>query len=128
MNRIDSLFKKLKAKRKKAFIVYITAGDPNLRVTERLIAELERAGVDLVELGIPFSDPLADGPTIQKASQRALSKGVTVKAILRMVKSVRKKVKLPLAFMTYYNPVLHYGIARVNSYPGVSVCLSFIYC
>jgi tryptophan synthase alpha chain len=112
MNKIDALFKKLKKKRKKAFIVYITAGDPNLRTTEKLIVELEKSGVDLVEIGIPFSDPLADGPTIQKASERALAKGVNVKSIIKMARRVKKKVKLPLVFMTYYNLVAHYGLSN----------------
>ncbi|OGW75474.1 MAG: tryptophan synthase subunit alpha [Omnitrophica bacterium RBG_13_46_9] len=112
MNRIDALFTRLEKERKKAFIVYITAGDPALRTTERLVAELEKAGVDLVELGIPFSDPLADGPTIQKASQRALSKGANIRSILHMVRSVRKHVRLPIVFMTYYNLLLHYGLER----------------
>ena len=111
MNRIDALFKGLKKKRKKAFIVYITAGDPNLGTTEKLITGLEKSGVDLVEIGIPFSDPLADGPTIQKASQRALAKGANLKNILKMARSLRKKVKLPLVFMTYYNLVAHYGLS-----------------
>ncbi|MBL7156699.1 MAG: tryptophan synthase subunit alpha [Candidatus Omnitrophica bacterium] len=110
MNRIDKLFTKLKKQRKKAFIVYITAGDPDLKKTGKLVAELEKNGVDLVELGIPFSDPLADGPTIQRASQRAILSGANIKSILQMVHSVRKKVKLPLVFMTYYNLVSHYGI------------------
>lgn len=112
MNRIDALFKKLKKKRKKALIVYIAAGDPSLGTTERLIVELEKNGVDLIELGIPFSDPLADGPTIQKASQRAISRGANVKSVLRMARSARRKAKLPLVFMTYYNLVLHYGLGR----------------
>ena len=112
MNRIDKLFARLKKKRRKAFIVYITAGDPDLATTEKLIVELEKSGADLVELGIPFSDPLADGLTIQKASQRALSKGVRIKSILRMVRSARKKVRFPLVFMTYYNIVSHYGVGR----------------
>ena len=112
MNRIDKLFSELKKNHKKAFIVYITAGDPGLRETEKLIVELEKGGVDLIELGIPFSDPLADGPTIQKASQRALSRGVNIKSILRMARSARRKVKTPLVFMTYYNPVYHYGLKK----------------
>lgn len=115
MNRIDALFSKLKRGRKKAFIVYITAGDPTLGVTAKLIECLEKSGADLVELGIPFSDPLADGPTIQKASQRALSKGANTRSILRMVRSVRKKTELPLVFMTYYNPVARYGIKNFVS-------------
>jgi tryptophan synthase alpha chain len=97
---------------KKAFIAYITAGDPNLGVTADLVVELERAGVDIVELGIPFSDPLADGPTIQAASQRALEKGVNLKRIFKMVKGLRLKVGIPIVFMTYYNPVLKYGLKR----------------
>jgi len=112
VNRIDALFKSLRKKRRKAFIVYIAAGDPSLGATEKLIHELEKNGVDLIELGIPFSDPLTDGPTIQKASQRALSQGVNIKSILKLVQKVRKKVKLPIVFMTYYNLVLHYGIKK----------------
>ena len=84
MNRIDALFKRLKSERKKAFIVYITAGYPSLAATERFIVELEKNGADLIEIGIPFSDPLADGVTIQRSSQAALKKGAKVKAILRM--------------------------------------------
>ena len=112
MNRIDKLFKELRKGRKKAFIVYITAGYPTLRATERLISELEKSGVDLIELGIPFSDPLADGPTIQRSSEAAISKGANIKSILRIVRSARKHVKLPLVFMTYYNLVAHYGMKR----------------
>jgi len=110
MNRINKLFRDLKRERKKAFIAYITAGDPSLRVTEKLIGLFEEKGVDLIEIGIPFSDPLADGPTIQRASQRALSKGVTVKSILRTVRAARKSTELPIVFMTYYNIVYHYGL------------------
>lgn len=112
MNRIDEKFRELKNGKQKAFIAYITAGDPDLGTTGKLIIELEKRGVDLIELGIPFSDPLADGPTIQAASQRALRKGVTVKAIMRLVRSLRKSVKVPFVFMTYYNPVLQYGLKK----------------
>jgi tryptophan synthase alpha chain len=112
MNRIDKLFSKLRKQKKKAFIVYITAGYPSVRATERLIAGLEKSGSDMIELGIPFSDPLADGPTIQRASERALSRGVNIKAILKMVGRARKKVTLPIVFMTYYNLVSHYGIKK----------------
>lgn len=110
MNRIDKKFKSLKKSHKKAFIVYITAGDPDLKTTKQLIVELEKSGVDLIELGIPFSDPLADGPTIQAASQRALRKGVNIKSILNAVKALRHKVSIPFVFMTYYNLVLQYGL------------------
>ena len=85
MNRIEAKFKHLKKKRKKAFIVYITVGDPSLSVTKKLIIALERAGVDIIELGIPFSDPLADGPTIQNASGRALRHGVNLADAMNVV-------------------------------------------
>ncbi|MDD5496268.1 MAG: tryptophan synthase subunit alpha [Candidatus Omnitrophica bacterium] len=110
MNRIDKKFKELKRRKKKAFIAYITAGDPNLAMTERLVSALEYSGVDIIELGIPFSDPLADGPTIQAASQRALEEGVDLDRIFRMVGRIRKRSGVPLVFMTYYNPVLRHGL------------------
>jgi len=112
MSRIDKTFKELKKNRKKAFIAYITAGDPSLSMTPRIITALENAGADIVELGIPFSDPVADGPTIQAASQRSLAKGASLKNIFRMVKSFRKNSGLPIIFMTYYNPVLQYGVEK----------------
>jgi len=109
MNRIDKKFAELKKKRKKAFIAFITAGDPSLKITEELVVSFEESGVDIVELGVPFSDPLADGPTIQAASQRALKKGVSLEKILNSVSRIRKKSKIPIALMTYYNPIFHYG-------------------
>ncbi|MBI5024351.1 MAG: tryptophan synthase subunit alpha [Candidatus Omnitrophica bacterium] len=111
-NRIDVKFKELKKKKKKAFIAFITTGDPDLRTTERLVLAFEGAGVDIVELGVPFSDPLADGPTIQAASQRALKKHVNLENILATVKRVRQRSQIPIALMTYYNPVFHYGEER----------------
>lgn len=112
VNRIDSKFKALRARKKKAFIAYITAGDPDLSTTPKLVLALEKAGVDIVELGIPFSDPLADGPTIQAASQRALRKRVTMRKVFAMVKAVRRKTAIPLVFMTYFNPVLKFGLPQ----------------
>ncbi len=112
MNRIDAKFKKLRKAGEKAFIAYITAGDPALGVTKKLVPALEGSGVDIIELGIPFSDPLADGPTIQAASQRALKNKVNLQRIFRLVRSLREKTEIPIAFMTYYNPVLKYGLAR----------------
>lgn len=109
MNRIDQKFKELNKRKKKAFIAFITAGDPSLAVTEQLVLALEKAGADIVELGVPFSDPLADGPTIQASSQRALQKGVSLNKILNLVASIRRKSKIPIALMTYYNPVFHFG-------------------
>lgn len=96
----------------KAFIPFITCGDPSLEVTEQIIIEMEKAGADLIELGIPFSDPTAEGPVIQAANIRALSGGVTTDKVFEMVKKVRKEVKVPLVFMTYANVVFSYGTER----------------
>ena len=112
MNRIDRKFKELKAQKKKAFIAYLTAGDPDLSATRKMVSSLERSGVDIIELGVPFSDPIADGPTIQAASHRALAGGVTLKKIFSMTGDLRKATQMPIAFMTYYNPVLRYGIKK----------------
>ncbi|MEI8011597.1 MAG: tryptophan synthase subunit alpha [Candidatus Omnitrophota bacterium] len=109
MNRIDQKFMELRAAGKKAFIPYITAGDPDLAVTQELVLALEKAGADIVELGVPFSDPMADGPVIQAASYRALQKGVNLKKILTLVRGVRRHSKVPIALMSYYNPVFHFG-------------------
>lgn len=106
MNRIDKKFKELN---RKAFIAYITAGDPTLRVTEQLIPVLEDSGVDILELGVPFSDPMADGLTIQRSSERALRSGTTVKKILGLVERVRRKSDIPIVLFTYLNPVLRYS-------------------
>ena len=109
MNRIDLKFKELRARKKKAFIAFITAGYPSLEATEELVRLFERAGVDIVELGIPFSDPMADGPTIQAASFSALQRGTTPGNILELVRRIRKGSQIPIALMTYYNPVFHCG-------------------
>jgi len=109
MNRIDQKFQNLKNQKRKAFIAFITAGDPDLKTTQDLVLGLEGAGVDIIELGIPFSDPLADGPTIQASFLRALNKGTTVKKILETVKGIRRKTSVPIAFMTSYNPILRFG-------------------
>ena len=94
----------------KAFIPFITCGDPSLDVTEKLVFEMANAGADLIELGIPFSDPTAEGPVIRDASLRALSGGVTVPKIFEMVKRIRKTVKIPMVFMTYANVVFSCGL------------------
>jgi tryptophan synthase alpha chain len=109
MNRIDKKFSELKCQGKSAFIAFITAGDPDLKTTVELVLAFEKAGVDIVELGVPFSDPLADGPTIQAASERALHSGATLPKIFEAVKEIRKVSDIPLALMTYYNPVFHFG-------------------
>lgn len=112
MSRIGDKFEELKRREEKAFIAFLTAGDPDLKVTESLVIELEKKGVDVMELGVPFSDPLADGPTIQAASERALKNKVSLKDILGLVKSLRKEVKIPLVLLTYYNPVYRYGLEK----------------
>ncbi len=109
MSRIEKKFAELKDKGGKALISYIMAGDPGIEDTERLIIELEKAGADLIELGIPFSDPLADGPTIQKSAARALEQGVSLRDVIDLVKRVRKASQIPIIFMSYYNPVFKYG-------------------
>lgn len=112
MNRIDLKFKELKRARKKALILFITAGDPSLKKTEELIYAFEKEGVDLIELGVPFSDPLADGPVIQASSMRALTHHTNLAQILALVKRVRRKSRVPLLFMSYLNPIQSYGIDR----------------
>lgn len=112
MNRINRKFKELKLKNQKAFIAFITCGDPSLRESGKIADALECAGVDILELGVPFSDPLADGPTIQLASQRSLAKGTNLKKIFSFVEKFRRKSQLPVSLMTYYNPVLNYGIEK----------------
>ena len=112
MNRIDQKFKTLKAQKKKALIVFITAGDPSLEATVKLVLAFEKAGADIIELGVPFSDPLADGPTIQASSQRALGHHVTLAKILQLVGRIRQKSQIPLSLMMYYNSIFHYGEKR----------------
>lgn len=109
MNRIQQKFKDLKSRKGKAFIAFITAGDPDLRATENLVVAFEGAGVDIIEIGIPFSDPLADGPIIQASFLRALNKGTTVRKILGMVGRIRLKASVPIALMSSYNPILRFG-------------------
>ncbi|MCY3714350.1 MAG: tryptophan synthase subunit alpha [Gemmatimonadetes bacterium] len=109
MNRIEETFASLKTADRKALIPYIMAGDPDLDTTAALVVELDRRGADLVELGVPFSDPIADGPTIQRAALRALDRGTTLRAIVDTVASIRKQSTIPIVLMTYYNPVLAYG-------------------
>jgi tryptophan synthase alpha chain len=93
----------------KAFIPYIMAGDPSIERTKDVVLLFEECGADIVELGVPFSDPLADGPTIQRASERALNNGVTLKRVISLVKDLRQKTSIPLVLMTYYNPIYQYN-------------------
>jgi tryptophan synthase alpha chain len=112
MNRIDKKFRELKARNEKAFMPFLTAGYPDLATTEKLILEFEKRGADIIELGIPFSDPIADGPVIQKSSYEAIKKGTTLKKALELVSRLRKRTQVPLAAMTYFNLILSYGPSR----------------
>lgn len=107
MSRIGEVFNN-----KKAFIPFVTAGDPDLEITEQLVLMMSKSGADLIELGIPFSDPVAEGPVIQEADYRALSSGTTTDKIFDMVERIRKVTDIPIAFMTYANPIYTYGVER----------------
>jgi len=109
MNRLDKKFQDLRKNNKKAFVAFITAGFPDLNITEKLICGFSKIGVDCLELGVPFSDPLADGPIIQEASQKALRQGVHLKDIINLVKKARKSTNMPICLMTYYNPIFCFG-------------------
>lgn len=109
MSQIKSVFQNVLARNEKALIAYVMAGDPSLEATVEIVSELERAGADLIELGIPFSDPVADGPTIQKAATRAIAQGASLKKILEMVSTLRGRTKIPLILMSYCNPIYAIG-------------------
>ena len=108
-NRLDLRFEELKQRGEKALITYIMAGDPSLQDTEQLVLGLERSGADVIELGVPFSDPIADGPVIQQAAERALRSGTSLRRILTMVAALRHKTRIPLVLMAYYNTIHAYG-------------------
>jgi tryptophan synthase alpha chain len=112
MGRIDNAFRKTREQGRAAFIAYITAGDPSLESTRRLIQAFERKGVDIVELGVPFSDPIADGPVNQEAAMRAIKSGTTIEGILEMIRGLRKVSQIPILFFMYYNSLLAYGLER----------------
>ena len=113
--RIAEKFRELRARNEAALIPFIMAGDPTMETTARLVIELEARGADLVELGVPFSDPMADGPANQRAGTRGLRAGATLPAILSMVADLRKKTDIPLILFGYYNPILHYGCERLSA-------------
>ncbi len=112
MSRISVVWSRLKARREPALVAYLMAGDPHLDNTVEHVLTLERAGADLIELGVPFSDPIADGPVIQRAAERALKAKTTLAGILAAVARLRARSQVPLLLMTYYNPVLRFGEAR----------------
>lgn len=111
--RISALFEHTRREGRAALIAYLTAGDPTPAKTPEIAATLVRAGVDLIELGVPFSDPVADGPVIQRASARALNAGTTLAKVLDMAREIRAASEVPLLLFTYLNPALHYGFARL---------------
>jgi tryptophan synthase alpha chain len=122
LNRIVERFAQLKARNEKAFIPFITAGDPTLAITKDLVLEFDKAGADVIELGVPFSDPLADGVVIQEAAQRALKHHVSLRHVLAMVKEIRAESEVPILLFSYYNPVLAYGteeLARDSKDAGI---------
>ncbi|PYM24321.1 MAG: tryptophan synthase subunit alpha [Candidatus Rokuibacteriota bacterium] len=110
MSRLEATFTRLRARGERALVAYLMAGDPSLAETRPLVVEAERRGADVIELGVPFSDPLADGPVIQRAGTRALAAGTSLARVLEMVSTLRAQVHVPLVVMTYYNPVLAFGL------------------
>jgi len=114
MKRIDTTFRTVRAAGEKALIVYLTAGDPGLDVTGDLLMTAQQAGADLIEIGVPFSDPTADGPTIQRASMRSLKNGTTLTGVLDMIERVRPGLSVPLVLFGYYNTIMQYGVKRFS--------------
>ncbi len=112
MTRIHDKFKELKEKGKAALVTYLTAGDPSLETTTKIVFELEQSGADIIELGVPFSDPMADGPTIQLSSERALKNGMTLRGVLDILRKIRKKSEIPVIIFGYYNPFFSYGLKK----------------
>ena len=126
MTRIGKLFENLKRDGRKGLIAYLTAGDPSPARTPELVEALVRGGADLVELGVPFSDPIADGPVIQRAGERALKAGTTLHKVLEIAREIRKRSEVPLLLFTYLNPVVRYGLdrlARDAAECGIDGCL-----
>src|SRR5256712_5111079 len=111
MNRLETTFTRLRDKGEKALIAYLMAGDPTLDDTEAYVQQLAQTGADIIELGVPFSDPIADGPVIQQAAERALRSGTSLKKLLGAVRSLRTKTQIPLVLMAYYNSIFRYGEA-----------------
>ncbi|KAB2954632.1 tryptophan synthase subunit alpha [Heliorestis acidaminivorans] len=120
--KIEATFEALRKEGRKAFIPFITAGDPDLRTTKELVLAMEQAGAHIIELGVPFSDPVADGPVIQAATSRALDGGTTLSSVLNLVQQLRQETDVPLVLMTYYNLLLAYGLekfAQVGAEVGI---------
>lgn len=112
MSRIDDAFARMRAEHRTGLVTYVTAGDPDLATTAAILERLDAAGADVLEVGVPFSDPLADGPVIQRATERALAAGATLDGVLAMVAEVRPKVAAPIVIFSYANPILRMGLDR----------------
>lgn len=126
MTRIGCLFDRLRREGRKGLIAYLTAGDPAPERTPALVEALERGGADLIELGVPFSDPIADGPVIQRGGERALKAGTTLAVVLEIAAEIRRRSEVPLLLFTYLNPVLRYGLERLGrdaAAAGIDGCL-----
>jgi tryptophan synthase alpha chain len=122
LSRIETAFQRLKEENRKGFIPFITAGDPDLKTTYELIIELARAGATVIELGIPFSDPMADGPVIQRASERALNNKFGIAEVLKLVSEARRETDVAIVLFSYFNPLLQFGIdnlSREASHAGI---------
>jgi tryptophan synthase alpha chain len=113
MTRIEQTFERLSKAGRKAFIPYITAGDPTLPISLDLVLALERAGANVIELGVPFSDPIADGPVIQRGTERALANRVSLRDVLKLGSEIRRHSKIPLLLFSYFNPLFNYGLTRL---------------
>jgi tryptophan synthase alpha chain len=112
MSRIDAVFRELRTAGRTGLITYVTAGDPDIDRSHEILLRLDRAGADVLEVGVPFSDPLADGPVIQRATERAIASGTTLERVLRMVSDVRPQINAPIVLFTYANPILRMGLER----------------
>ena len=112
MGRIEETFKRLKKNKEKALISFITTGDPDIQASKEIFFCLEKNGADMIELGVPFSDPMADGPIIQASSERALIKGITLKDVLNLISEIRKTSETPIILFGYFNPIFTYGVER----------------
>ena len=114
MGRIENKFSVLKEKGRTALVTYVTAGDPSVELTSDIVLKLDESGADIVELGVPFSDPMADGPAVQLASERALKSGTSLKRVLDIVRHVREKSEIPIILFGYYNPFYKYGLEKFS--------------
>jgi tryptophan synthase alpha chain len=113
VTRIGAAFGQLRAQERKGLVAFVTAGDPTLERTIEVALEMAQGGVDVLELGVPFSDPLADGPVIQRSSERALRGGTTLGGVLQAVRAIRRQTQMPLVLFSYFNPLLRYGLDRL---------------